>query len=88
MRFAVERDRPRGDPRESAQPARLPSGSGARRSRGRAPRARRVGNDPEAAARVADGSFRWESAPEGWQLAIRELAAVLAADWQQLDLIA
>ena len=48
----------------------------------------RVGNDPEAATRVADGSFRWETAPESWQLAFRELAAVLAADWQQLDLIA
>jgi MinD-like ATPase involved in chromosome partitioning or flagellar assembly len=48
----------------------------------------RVAADPEAAARVADGSFRWETAPEGWQLAFRELAAVLAADWQQLDLIA
>ncbi|TMC13396.1 MAG: hypothetical protein E6J29_06860 [Chloroflexi bacterium] len=48
----------------------------------------RIGADSEAAARVADGSFRWETAPEGWQLAFRELAAVLAADWQQLDLIA
>jgi len=48
----------------------------------------RIGAESEAAARVADGSFRWETAPEGWQLAFRELAAVLAADWQQLDLIA
>jgi MinD-like ATPase involved in chromosome partitioning or flagellar assembly len=48
----------------------------------------KIAAEPEAAARVADGSFRWETAPEVWQLAIRELAAVLAADWQQLDLIA
>jgi MinD-like ATPase involved in chromosome partitioning or flagellar assembly len=47
-----------------------------------------VGADSDAAARVANGRFTWDSAPEDWQLAIRKLAAVLAADWQQLDLIA
>jgi MinD-like ATPase involved in chromosome partitioning or flagellar assembly len=47
-----------------------------------------VGADPEAAARLAEGRFNWEDAPDDWQLAFRKLAAVLAADWQQLDLIA
>jgi len=47
-----------------------------------------VGADPEAAALVATGRFNWDAAPDDWQLAFRKLAAVLAADWQQLDLIA
>ena len=47
-----------------------------------------VGADPEAAAKVANGRFSWDAAPDDWQLAFRKLAAVLAADWQQLDLIA
>jgi MinD-like ATPase involved in chromosome partitioning or flagellar assembly len=47
-----------------------------------------VGADPEAAATVANGRFSWDAAPDDWQLAFRKLAAVLAADWQQLDLIA
>ncbi|HEY8760805.1 MAG TPA: EsaB/YukD family protein [Candidatus Dormibacteraeota bacterium] len=47
-----------------------------------------VGADPEAAAKVASGRFSWDGAPDDWQLAFRKLAAVLAADWQQLDLIA
>jgi len=37
---------------------------------------------------VANGRFNWDAAPDDWQLAFRKLAAVLAADWQQLDLIA
>ena len=44
--------------------------------------------DPDAAARVAEGRFTWDGAPDDWQLAFRRLAAVLATDWQQLDLIA
>jgi MinD-like ATPase involved in chromosome partitioning or flagellar assembly len=47
-----------------------------------------VSADPEAAGRLAEGRFNWESAPDDWQLAFRKLAAVLATDWQQLDLIA
>lgn len=47
-----------------------------------------VGADGEAAARVTDGSFNWDAAPDDWQLAYRKLAAVLTTDWQQLDLIA
>jgi MinD-like ATPase involved in chromosome partitioning or flagellar assembly len=47
-----------------------------------------VGAEPEAAAKVANGRFSWDAAPDDWQLAFRKLAAVLATDWQQLDLIA
>jgi MinD-like ATPase involved in chromosome partitioning or flagellar assembly len=47
-----------------------------------------VGADAEAAAKLADGRFSWDAAPDDWQIAFRKLAAVLAADWQQLDLIA
>jgi MinD-like ATPase involved in chromosome partitioning or flagellar assembly len=47
-----------------------------------------VGADADAAAKVATGRFSWDAAPDDWQLAFRKLAAVLAADWQQLDLIA
>jgi len=47
-----------------------------------------VGADADAAAMVANGRFNWDAAPDDWQLAFRKLAAVLAADWQQLDLIA
>ncbi|MDQ6918524.1 MAG: hypothetical protein M3Z98_04105 [Candidatus Dormibacteraeota bacterium] len=47
-----------------------------------------VGAEPEAAAKLATGRFSWEAAPDDWQLSFRKLAAVLAADWQQLDLIA
>ena len=47
-----------------------------------------IGEDPEAAAKVASGRFSWDAAPDDWQLSFRKLAAVLAADWQQLDLIA
>jgi MinD-like ATPase involved in chromosome partitioning or flagellar assembly len=47
-----------------------------------------IGADADAAAMVANGRFNWDAAPDDWQLAFRKLAAVLAADWQQLDLIA
>jgi MinD-like ATPase involved in chromosome partitioning or flagellar assembly len=47
-----------------------------------------VGADSNAAAKVANGRFSWDAAPDDWQLAFRKLAAVLASDWQQLDLIA
>src|SRR5207302_272234 len=44
----------------------------------------RINQDVEAAARVADGEFSWDTAPEAWQVALRELAAVLAVDWEDL----
>lgn len=37
-----------------------------------------------AAARVSMGTFRWQEAPRKWRTAVRELAAVLAADWAEL----
>ncbi|TMD07219.1 MAG: hypothetical protein E6J02_07310 [Chloroflexi bacterium] len=48
----------------------------------------RINQDVEAAARVADGEFSWDTAPEAWQVALRELAAVLAVDWEDLGLTA
>jgi MinD-like ATPase involved in chromosome partitioning or flagellar assembly len=39
-----------------------------------------------AAARLAGGNFDWRDAPPGWQLALRQLAVVLVADWQRLGL--
>lgn len=43
-------------------------------------------DEPRAASTVAAGSFTWQDAPKSWQLSIRELAAVLVADWPQLGL--
>jgi MinD-like ATPase involved in chromosome partitioning or flagellar assembly len=42
----------------------------------------------EQAARVAEGEFSWEEAPESWQVGFRELAAVLTSDWGELGLTA
>jgi MinD-like ATPase involved in chromosome partitioning or flagellar assembly len=39
-----------------------------------------------AATRLAGGSFDWRDAPDGWQVALRQLAVVLVADWQRLGL--
>jgi MinD-like ATPase involved in chromosome partitioning or flagellar assembly len=40
--------------------------------------------DGEAAARVSMGEFTWEDSPPEWKVAIRQLAAFLAADWESL----
>ena len=40
--------------------------------------------DGEAAARVSLGDFTWEDSPSEWRLAVRQLAAFLAADWEAL----
>ena len=40
--------------------------------------------DAEAAARVSMGDFTWEDSPIEWKIAIRQLAAFLAADWEAL----
>ncbi|MEP7105196.1 MAG: EsaB/YukD family protein [Chloroflexota bacterium] len=40
--------------------------------------------DGEAAARLSVGEFSWETSPAEWQVAVRELAAHLAADWESL----
>ena len=42
--------------------------------------------EPRAAGRVAAGAFNWALAPESWQVAVRELAALLVADWGALGL--
>ncbi|HEX6348517.1 MAG TPA: EsaB/YukD family protein [Candidatus Dormibacteraeota bacterium] len=40
--------------------------------------------DGEAAARVSLGDFTWEDSPAEWRVAVRQLAAHLAADWEAL----
>jgi MinD-like ATPase involved in chromosome partitioning or flagellar assembly len=40
----------------------------------------------QAATRLAGGGFDWRDAPSGWQLAVRQLAVVLVADWRRLGL--
>ncbi len=45
-----------------------------------------VGEEPQAAARVARGEFQWRDAPESWKESIREIAVGLAADWPELGL--
>jgi hypothetical protein len=30
---------------------------------------------------VSRGEFNWRDAPDNWQVAFRELAAILATDW-------
>ena len=45
-----------------------------------------VPDEISAAARLATGSFHWRDAPPSWQRSIRELAVVIAADWQRLGL--
>jgi MinD-like ATPase involved in chromosome partitioning or flagellar assembly len=45
-----------------------------------------VPDEVAAAARLAAGSFDWRDAPDSWQIALRQLAVVLAADWARLKL--
>ena len=45
-----------------------------------------VPDEPAAAARLAAGSFDWRDAPGTWQRAVREVAAVITADWQRIGL--
>jgi MinD-like ATPase involved in chromosome partitioning or flagellar assembly len=42
--------------------------------------------DAAAASRVSRGEFNWRDAPDNWQVAFRELAAILATDWATLGL--
>ena len=44
--------------------------------------------DTDAASRASMGQFSWSTAQEGWQLAARELAAHLVAEWERLGLTA
>ena len=45
-----------------------------------------VPDEISAAARLATGSFNWRDAPPSWQRSLRELAVVIAADWQRQGL--
>ena len=55
------------------------------------PRARgliAVHDDPRRAARLAAGELTWSEPAGAWDLPLRELAALLAADWVRLGLVA
>jgi hypothetical protein len=43
---------------------------------------------PAAAGELATGAFGWRHAPAGWRRAVRQLAAILVADWPRLGLAA
>jgi MinD-like ATPase involved in chromosome partitioning or flagellar assembly len=45
-----------------------------------------VPRDERAAVQLYDSRFTWNQAPTGWQTPVRELAALLAADWRRLEL--
>ena len=45
-----------------------------------------VPRDESGAGQLHNSRFTWRHAREGWQIPIRELAALLAADWQRLEL--
>ena len=45
-----------------------------------------VPRDERAAGQLHSSRCTWRHAPEGWQIPIRELAALLAADWQRLGI--
>jgi MinD-like ATPase involved in chromosome partitioning or flagellar assembly len=47
-----------------------------------------VDADVSAASRLAAGDFSWDESPDAWRLALRELAAVMVADWADLGLAA
>ena len=45
-----------------------------------------VPRDESGAGQLHNSRFTWRHAPDGWQIPIRELAALLAADWQRLEI--
>jgi MinD-like ATPase involved in chromosome partitioning or flagellar assembly len=45
-----------------------------------------VRRDESGAGELHNSEFTWKHAPEGWKTPIRELAALLAADWQRLQI--
>lgn len=47
-----------------------------------------VRHDARRARLVADGTFSWMAPAGGWETELRELAALLACDWQRLGLAA
>jgi MinD-like ATPase involved in chromosome partitioning or flagellar assembly len=46
----------------------------------------RVSAEPESASALAAGDWTWDDAPAAWQISLRELAAVMVADWAGLGL--
>jgi hypothetical protein len=45
-----------------------------------------VGEERQAAARLARGGFQRRDAPDSWKRSIRDIAVGLAADWPELGL--
>ena len=45
-----------------------------------------ITDERRAAASLGTGDFNWDHAPRAWRLAVRELGALLAGDWQRLGL--
>ena len=45
-----------------------------------------IPRDERAAGGLHGSSFSWTRAPAGWQIPVRELAALLAAGWQELNI--
>ena len=45
-----------------------------------------VQEEPKAASLVANGEFAWGDAPGPWQRSIRELAAIVTAEWAELGI--
>ena len=45
-----------------------------------------VPRDESGARQLHNSRFTWKHAPDGWKTPIRELAALLAADWQRLKI--
>ena len=45
-----------------------------------------IPRDERAAVQLHGSRFSWNQAPAGWQTPVRELAALLAADWRRLDI--
>jgi len=45
-----------------------------------------VPRDERTAVQLHGSRFSWNQAPAGWQTPVRELAALLAADWRRLDI--
>lgn len=45
-----------------------------------------VPRDERSAMQLHGSRFSWNQAPAGWQTPVRELAALLAADWRRLDI--
>ena len=45
-----------------------------------------ISDERRAAASIGTGDFSWDHAPRAWRLALRELGALLAGDWERLGL--